>query len=319
MQRMTQQDDQGIATIFFVLLMVVMVGAMSLAIDGGNIFSNKQSDQNGADAAAMAIALSCSAGQTCDASVGAPFINPGGSTPTRSGQTLSASFPAAGTVTATVSKVVDTAFGNAIGVDQGTTQRSATAKWGALGSATNKFPFTLSTCAFTIQFNVKVTLHSHNTAGCPNPAGQFGFISGGCTTQTIQAGQYLSGTTGNNLNGTGCSTADLDNLLGTDVLVPVWDTATGQGAGAAYHVLAYAIFHLTGWSTNGNTFGSQTHVPPSTLKKMCDSSADGGTAEGDNTPCIRGIFKGFSTQAGSVVPGLTCKDNLLVCFVYLDS
>ena len=129
MQRMTQQDDQGIATIFFVLLMVVMVGAMSLAIDGGNIFSNKQSDQNGADAAALAIALSCSAGQACDASVGAPYINPGGSTPTRSGQTLSVSFPAPGTVTATVTKVVDTTFGSAIGVDQGTTQRSATAKW----------------------------------------------------------------------------------------------------------------------------------------------------------------------------------------------
>jgi hypothetical protein len=313
MQRMTQHGDDGLATIFFVMLMVVMVGAMSLAIDGGNIFSNKQSDQNGADAAAMAIALSCANNGPCTTAVGQPYINPAGSTPGRSGQTLSASF-ATGEVTATVTKVVDTTFGSAIGVDQGTTQRSATAKWGALGSATNKFPITISTCAFTIQFNVPVTLHSHNTAGCSNPAGQFGFINGGCTNQTIVAGQYLSGTTGNNLQGTGCSTASLDALLGTDVLVPVWDSATGQGSGAQYHVLAYAVFHLTGWSTNGNSFGS----PPSTLGKQCDSSGDGGTAENDNTPCIRGVFKGFATQAGAVVPGLSCNNNLLVCFVYLD-
>src|SRR5262249_61354993 len=81
MQRLTRRGDDGLATIFFVMLMVVIVGAMALAIDGGVIFSNKQSDQNGADAAALAIALSCANGQACSASVGPPYINPSRSPP----------------------------------------------------------------------------------------------------------------------------------------------------------------------------------------------------------------------------------------------
>jgi hypothetical protein len=316
MQRMTQQDDQGIATIFFVLLMVVMVGAMSLAIDGGSIFSNKQSDQNGADAAALAIALSCANAGPCSTAVGNPYINPAGSTPGREGQVLSAAF-GTGEVTATVTKVVDTTFGSAIGVDQGTTQRSATAKWGALGSATGLFPITVGTCAFTIQFDIKVTLHSYAVPGCNNPAGQFGFIQGGCVSQTIVAGQNLPGTTGNNLGGT-CPNpeAALNSMLGKDVLIPVWDTSAGQGAGATYHVLSYAVFNFQGWSTNGG----QNHG--GTLQAMCDGTLDGDPVLPDtgdkNKPCVRGVFKGFSVQSGAVVPGLSCKDNLLVCFVYLD-
>jgi hypothetical protein len=104
--------------------------------------------------------------------------------------------------------------------------------------------------------------------------------------------------------------------LNTDILVPVWNSQAGTGSGATYHVLAYAIFRLTGWSTNGGSNHGGT------LQAQCDGTADGdpvlpaGTDK--NKPCIRGIFKGFTTQTGTIVPGLSCKDNILACFVYLD-
>ena len=202
-------------------------------------------------------------------------------------------------------------MGSIKALDQYTVDRSATAKWGALGSGTAIFPLTIGTCAFTISFDVKVTLHSHAVPGCPNPSGQFGFVENGCTTRTITADQTIPGTTGNNLVGTGCTEAALNALVGTDVLIPVWDSAGGTGSNATYHIKAFAIFHLTGWSTNGNNAGG-------TLNKQCDASADGGVDEADNTPCIRGIFKGLTTQTGTVVPGLSCRDNILACFVYLD-
>jgi hypothetical protein len=215
----------------------------------------------------------------------------------------------------TVNKTVNYSLAQILGKSSDDVHRSATAKWGALGSSTGLFPITIGTCAFTMAFNVPVTLHSYAVPGCPNPSGQFGFIAGGCNSQTIVAGQNIPGTTGNNLLGTGCTEASLNALLGTDVLIPVWDTAAGTGSNATYHVLAYAIFRLTGWSTQGNNAAG-------TLKKQCDATADGDpvlpAAADKNKPCVRGVFKGFTTQTGTVVTGLACRDNILACYVYLD-
>lgn len=301
-----RHGEDGLMAITVTVLAVVMFVMIALSVDVGSAAAITQDAQNSADAAAVAVATDCA--NTGNPSSVAPYLT--------TGQVSSPMVPScgSGTVTVTVSRTNNWTFGKLVGLTNYTKSRTAIAKWGALGSDTGTFPITISTCAFTIQFNVKVTLHSHNTAGCSNPAGQFGFINGGCTSQTIVAGQTLSGTTGNNLQGTGCTEASLNALLNTDVLVPVWDTATGTGANARYHILAYAVFHLTGWSTNGSTAGA----PPSTLAKQCDSSGDGGTNEHDNTPCIRGIFKGFSTQTGTVVPGLSCQSNILACFVYLS-
>jgi Flp pilus assembly protein TadG len=303
-----KHDEDGLMAITVTVLATVMFVMIAFSVDIGSAVAITRSAQNSADAAALAVATDCS--RTGSPSSVAPFLT--------NGQVPATMVPACnsggtGAVTVTVSRTNDWTFGKLVGLTTYTKSRSGTAKWGALGSSTGLFPITISTCAFTIQFNIKVTLHSHNAAGCSNPAGQFGFINGGCVNQTIVAGQTLPGTTGNNLNGTGCTEASLNALLNTDVLVPVWDTATGQGSSARYHILAYAVFHLTGWSTNGNSYGVG-----GTLGKQCDSSGDGGTNEHDNTPCVRGIFKGFSTQTGTVVPGLACKDNILACFVYLD-
>ena len=134
------------------------------------------------------------------------------------------------------------------------------------------FPITVGSCSFTgLAQNVKVTLHSYAVPGCSAPSGNFGFVTNGCTnTQTVVVGNNIPGTTGNNLGGTGCS--DLNSYLGQDVLIPVWDTQSGGSSGGTYHVMAFALFHLTGWSTNGNSAAG-------TLKKQCDASTDGGVED----------------------------------------
>jgi Flp pilus assembly protein TadG len=318
-----KRDEDGLMAITVTVLAVVMFVMVAFSVDVGSAAAITQSAQNSADAAALAVATDCSL--TGSPSSIAPYLTKG-QVPATDGTGMVPACDSGGTgaVTVSVSRTMDWTFGRLIpggGLTTYTKTRAGTAKWGALGSSTGTlFPITISTCAFTTQFNVKVTLHSHYTPACPNPAGQFGFIRGGCTSQpqTIVGGQTLPGTTGNNLLGTGCTEGNLNKMLNTDVLVPVWDTATGSGANAQYHIQAYAVFHLTGWSTNGNTFGVAVSPPPATLGKQCDASGDGGTNEHDNTPCIRGIFKGFSTQTGTVVPGLACMDNILACLVYLD-
>ena len=306
MRRLIQRrhDDDGVVAITVTVLAAVLLVMAAFSVDIGSAVAIARSAQNSADAAALAIATDCA--RDAGASSPTPYLT--------NGQTGTATGCNGGSVTATVSRTKDWSFGKLAGLGAYTKTRQATAKWGALGSSRGVFPLTISTCAFTIQFNIPVTLHSYAVPGCPNPAGQFGFILNGCTTQTIIAGQQLPGTTGNNLNGTGCS--DMSAFLNKEWLVPVWDTASGQGANAQYHVLAYAIFYVTGWSTNGG----QNHG--GTLQEMCDGTADGDpfvpAATDKNKPCIRGVFKGFTTQTGTVVPGLPCKNNILACFVYLD-
>jgi len=296
-----RRDDDGVVAITVTILAAVLLVMAAFSVDIGSAVAIARSAQNSADAAALAIATDCSRG--AGASSPTPYLT--------NGQTATSTGCNGGSVTATVRRTKEWTLGKLVGLGSYTKTRQATAKWGALGSATGTFPITIGTCAFTIQFNIKVTLHSYAVPGCPNPSGQFGFIQGGCTSQTIVAGATIPGTTGNNLVGTGCNEASLNALLGKDVLIPVWDTAGGTGSNATYHVLAFAIFNFTGWSTNGTSAGG-------TLKKQCDASADGGTNENVNKPCVRGVFKGFTTQTGTVVPGLPCKENILACFVYLD-
>jgi hypothetical protein len=271
----------------------------------------------------MAIALSCSAGGPCTTAVGDPYINPAGSTPGRSGQTLSAAI-GTGTVTATVTKVVDTTFGNAIGVDQGTTQRSATAKWGALGQARGTFPITVAICGVKDAVEGQViTLYSDDAIGCGNGPGQFGFVNGGCsdTGITLDYNSYLTVAQGNSFQTkTGCSDAAFNAaFLNKDVLVPIWDTHAGN----QYHVTTFAQLTLTAWSANGNAdsgvpfVDDGVHVlpPPNKNPKNCPVQNGHDDSSG---ACIQGVLHGFTTVAGTVNPGVVCFSNNIACFVYLD-
>ena len=40
--------------------------------------------------------------------------------------------------------------------------------------------------------------------------------------------------------------------LSTDMLFPVYDTLTGSGSNAQYHIIGWAAFHLEDFNTHGN-------------------------------------------------------------------
>jgi len=45
----------------------------------------------------------------------------------------------------------------------------------------------------------------------------------------------------------------LQQRMNTDLLFPVYDTLTGQGSNAVYHVVGWVGFHLTGFTAQGNS------------------------------------------------------------------
>jgi Putative Flp pilus-assembly TadE/G-like len=45
----------------------------------------------------------------------------------------------------------------------------------------------------------------------------------------------------------------LTDKIGSELLFPIYDTLTGQGSGAVYHIVAWAAFHITGTAATGQS------------------------------------------------------------------
>jgi hypothetical protein len=68
------QDRGAIALIIVIVLPVVLLGIGALIIDAGGWYAGRAQDQNGADAAAIAVADSCAAG-ACDPNAASSYVN----------------------------------------------------------------------------------------------------------------------------------------------------------------------------------------------------------------------------------------------------
>jgi Putative Flp pilus-assembly TadE/G-like len=321
MRRLIHVDrgDQGVVTLVVVGLVAGLLVAMACAVDLGRYVVASWSAQNSADATVLAVATDC-------ARTGSPITDY--SRYYKDSQSINTPVCGSGETTITVTKPVsDGLLLNLSKRTEPGLQRTATAKWGTLTGSTGTFPISVAYCAVqNLMYGQKVTLHSYDTPACTTGQGQFGWIQDGCdSSQHVTVGDTLPGTTGNNAVGTGCGAGPdysgpgggkdlcVDGssppkcFLGTEVLVPVWDTATHTFPGD-YPIIGYAVFLLTGWSDNGNNSGGS-------LKKQCDASADGGDDEHVNKPCIRGTFIRFVTQNGTTGPG----PNFGAQVVYLSS
>ena len=109
--------------------------------------------------------------------------------------------------------------------------------------------------------------------------------------------------------------SDLNAVCRQDVLVPICEhrrpanTAT-QGP---YHILGFAVFHVTGYSFNGNTAAARLG------KRLRRGSLSGADEQRCNKPCIRGCFIGFSHPAGPSSLASHARTSMLACLPHLRS
>ena len=169
------QRDEGVVLVWVALMLVVLVGMGALVIDIGALYVEKRELQNGADAAALAVAQDCVEGDCgsgggaaraqqyadLNANDGASALDP--ATPCGVGPGLSACSGSApsGASGATGWVRVDTSTKTSDGGDEvsfllapvissltgKTVTASATAAWGPLQAAAT-LPFTFSVCEF---------------------------------------------------------------------------------------------------------------------------------------------------------------------------
>ncbi|MEV7605335.1 Tad domain-containing protein [Paenarthrobacter sp. NPDC089322] len=316
-----ESGERGAVAVLVAGSMVVLLGFAALAVDVGAVYAEKAQLQNGADAAALAVASDCANGSCGDSSGTADFFANNNANDASSGAVVS--FPAATTV-----RVVTNArtngednltllFARALGYDTAEVGAAAEASWGAPSTATT-LPWTVSECVFKKYLSATqlASLNSTGTfTGDPTPthillrydenaptvpgcAAQNGYQPGGfgwlltdtgCTTD-IDLDATVDGQTGNHFpNATGCNTA-LANIMNEPALIPLFDSATGNGSNAEYTLIGFAAFQVTGYKFSG----SGAVVDP--LAPSCNGNCRG----------LQGFFTRFvSLEEGmQVTPGI---------------
>ncbi|MGK3649965.1 TadE/TadG family type IV pilus assembly protein [Pseudarthrobacter enclensis] len=310
-------NEKGAAGVTVAVMMMVLIGAGALAVDVGQIYAERAQLQNGADAGALAVALSCKNG-ACNAALADNLAN---SNSNDSASTASVDYSVPGQVTVTTStkngssSFLTNLFSNAISAGPVTVGAQATA--GALfpGSGSG-FPLALSDDCFNLttasatgvvqKISYKPGMTCTGPSGTQIPGG-WGWLdeSSPCNATTITGTNGMAGDPGNNPP-SGCA----DILSGwkttieaggeVKVLFPVFDTATGTGNTGVFNIAGYATFKIWGWKFGNNheyEFRNTAGDPGMTSALACS---------GGQERCIIGQFIKFNTiGSGSATTGGT--------------
>ena len=79
---------------------------------------------------------------------------------------------------------------------------------------------------------------------------------------TLSIGDYGWGNSGVSNSSDVC--AALDGLIGKDIVVPVWDTASGTGINGYYHITQFVRIKITGYHLPGQDRITATYLGPAT-------------------------------------------------------
>lgn len=300
MRWLRQHDDRGVATILVVLIVPVLLLAGTFVFDGGRGVVARRQTQNAADAGALAKATDC-----------AQAITTTNFVPYQTNGAVIANIPTCGSGTTTVSmqRTITSAF--PLGVGPWVVTRSATAKWGTIGSATT-VPITISSCEFSqalLDGTADIVIYLDDPkpqSGCSSLPGGFGLLVNNTCAVAVSASGTVAGDPGGDVQKlVPCVTNPTPPTLPHDILIPMYDAAACKAAGCMghgpYQILGFAMFHVTSYSFNGNNFEGS-------LGNKCPDQSRG-------KYCIKGDFIRFVTSQGSPGP----STNFGIAQVYLFS
>lgn len=281
MRRLTQdtENERGATAVMVAVMMIMLLSFGAIAVDAGGMYAEKSVVQNGADAAALAVAQKC-ATNTADPSC-------------TTGSALSGSLANANAkdgLTDVASTVVDktaqkvtvttnaqdsngvhfsTFFARIFGIDTTSIGAVAEARWGGVQSGVTSLPIAFSECEVDLSVAADGStqfLLSHGTGAgkkdtCHNTAsgleipGGFGWLvtDGTCGAKVDLASPWVDSNTGNNPEKDCASTLQgwMDKLIAGQkvvALLPVFDEDNGlTGNNAKFRLKAFAAIDVMGW------------------------------------------------------------------------
>lgn len=313
------KDERGVIAPLTAFLMTAVLGMSALVVDTALMYSEHAQLQNGADAAALAIAEECSKAATpcpSDQRAAAAGYADGNALDNRSNVLSAVADATARTVDVTTqSQMPDGTnhfslhFAKVLGISSTDIQATATARWTYPNKGTG-FPLAISqecwnfapatATTFTLQkITWKPGTTCTNASGSQIPGG-WGWLANtadnSCEVST-QVGDYASSNPGNDPPRTCAAVLQkwIDTLTANEkvyVSFPVFSTASGAGNTGTFKIVGYATFRIFGWNFGSSSpyyFRIDAKDPDMTKKLSC---TDGGER------CIIGGFVQYQTSEG---------------------
>lgn len=304
----TEDPERGAVSVITALLMVVLLGFTALVVDVGMAYAEKAQLQNGADAAALAVAQECArnlASTSCStvSPLAGDFANENANDHLSNVQSTVLD-KAAGTVTVTTGAQeaggepnrISLSFARVLGIESAEVGARASAQWGSPIAGRTVFPAAFSICQVEGRIDgglQRLGLHggsyanpacNYGPSGATVPGG-FGWLAqdpGQCGGYIDLATQEGGSATGNNEppNCTAVFNQWITELTAgrhPTVLLPVFNQVSGTGSGAVYGLTAFAAFEVAGWKfTGGNSAPSVFHNTSSYVgARECTGSCRG--------------------------------------------
>ena len=284
MQRLSpiRQDEHGAVAVTVALLLIPLLVCLAFVVDAGILHWEKGQLQNGADAAALAVAQDCALeGTSCSAgaealanSVAENNANDGQAATAFGEFTVSSSSGKVEVIASTLNDegtAIRHPFASMISPSSSTIVASATAEWGVPGSG-HTIPLAVAECELSRHFDPGTeaagdpfVLQLASPGGgsgpeecAPGYPGGFGWLEGDDTNGDgspdcaveVEVGVPESGIPGSSdTHAGGCPSDYITDLLGETVLIPMYDSYASGSAGShgSYNISRFAAFKITGY------------------------------------------------------------------------
>lgn len=275
-----KRDETGAVAIVLAVIMVALIGATALTLDVGALYAERQQLQNGADAAALAIAEDCAKG-ACSPLSNTATANTFANSNANDGAAgvNSITFPTPGVVQVTTKTrassgnggLLALSFAPVLGIPNRAVAATAKAAWGGPASGPAVLPLAFAPCNFQLNGPIQVLSMHGDSGGTPcssvSPSGQllpggFGWLADPgrtCSAQVDVANNApISGRTGISWPSE-CDSA-LNFIANKTVLLPIYSDLGGNGNGSWYVIKGWAAFTLLGWNFPGNRYNNNTYA-----------------------------------------------------------
>lgn len=270
------RSERGQVTVLTAVFLVVMLGLCGFVLDVGSWFRQQRVSQATVDAAALAGAQALPTNPGTAKTLAAQYASDNGGVAGAT-FTVSTKYRPNDAITVTQASDVNTIFAKLppFNIAKATTHATATAIAEIPTEVTGAAPIVVNITHKMLSgpgcpcFGVPTTipLGKEDSTGTFTP-GAFGLVdfdhstSGGAGSSElgdwITAGynHYLplgnyDSDTGAKFGATAVQTS-LESKYGSDLLFPVFDTLSGGGSNAQFHVIGWASFHLTLAQSSGN-------------------------------------------------------------------
>ena len=255
--------ERGAVAVVVALMFPLLFGAAALAVDTAAVWNARTQVFSSVDAFALAAAMDCAANH-CPPKADAEAMITHYGVANNAAAKLTSLKPGTGWLQWDTSQratrgqgtwMIRHYFGGALGIPEVQLTVETMARWAGMQEATAGLPLAVSSCAFQTalaagslasdQAAATLSLSTDPAGSCTAPDGTALTGTTALTQQTGGACQTAS-TAGSTVPVAGtapaaCSAAYLDTLVGTDVLLPVYDRTDGT----SIRVYGYSAFHVT--------------------------------------------------------------------------